>query len=659
MGRLVKLSLGLWTKNSNGDWSFEETSSYDGEAIVINNNETFDGLVELIRIRLNLGILTPVALTYQLPDWMIVPDGPKTPPITLSCDKDVEILTSVRDYMSEAVLYVTSGPELVARYEFLRRSPFTIGDTTYLEEGVSEAQHRQAILDLVGGHPIVCSKHILEIMFNEPQLLIVFRVALEIEMVYGLPNETVQAEEATGFPRLTVDDVVAMAEASTISPEEDFYYAENDEVLYGEPMNIEELQYEIPIGQPASILNHSTPLQVEPLNVWRDMTEDEEYWNGIADHENDYDVYYAQSTHPTEGVIGLPLAPNRRIAAPQPATIIIIDDDDGSTTASSDALNENNIITSGPPSEVIATIGMELSNNGPSVKEGDFSTEVVNINQAGSSEFPIGPTPENNSNKAEPTLDLTLTLGNKVPSNGDVPVESFNGSCSDPDEGSGNETNKSEELYVGKVFRNRADFKQQMASYALRCKFRFKNSRSSPDGMVLQCISLTCNWRVYAVKLKNVEKYEVRKLNLDHTCSVDERAENFEISGGMLVCQINAGEFDVKDKDGISYHVNLHTKSCSCFSFQTLLIPCPHAIAAAIKEKSSIESLVSNYYTMDTLVAAYAGNILPISSEVNPTVVKAWVITKPHAKWQYKKNVHEVKVGLSRMMKVFDKNGGL
>lgn len=40
-------------------------------------------------------------------------------------------------------------------------------------------------------------------------------------------------------------------------------------------------------------------------------------------------------------------------------------------------------------------------------------------------------------------------------------------------------------------------------------------------------------------------------------------------------------------------------------------------------------------------------------------VVKAWVITKPHAKGRYKKKVHEVKVGLSRMMKVFDKNGGL
>ncbi|KAF3493227.1 hypothetical protein DY000_02054180 [Brassica cretica] len=230
---------------------------------------------------------------------MLVPDGTKTLPITLSCDKDVEILTSVRDYMSEAVLYVTSGPELVAKYEFLRRSPFTIGDTTYLEEGVSEAQHRQAILDLVGGHPIVCSKRILEIMFNGPQLLIVFHVALDIEMVYGLPNDDVQAQDATEFPRLTVDDVISMAEAGTISPEEEFYYAENDEVLYGEPMTIEELQYAIPIGQPASLLNHSTPLEVGPLNVWRDMTEEEEYWDGIAAHENDYEVYYAHSTHPT------------------------------------------------------------------------------------------------------------------------------------------------------------------------------------------------------------------------------------------------------------------------------------------------------------------------------------------------------------------------
>ncbi|CAN6851703.1 unnamed protein product [Brassica oleracea] len=244
---------------------------------------------------------------------MLVPDGPRTPPITLSCDKDVEILASVRDYMSEAVLYVTSGPELVARYQFFSRSPFSIGDTTYLEEGVTEAQHRQAILDLVGGHPIVCCKHILEIMFNEPQLLIVFRVALEIEMVYGMADDNGEAEDPAEFPRLTVDDVISMAEAGTISPEEHIYFDPNDEVLYGEPVTIEELQYALPNGQDASLVNQSTPLEVEPINVWRDMTQDEEYWDSIAPDENNYEVYYTQSPHQTQGAIGLPLAPNRRI----------------------------------------------------------------------------------------------------------------------------------------------------------------------------------------------------------------------------------------------------------------------------------------------------------------------------------------------------------
>ncbi|KAF2594769.1 hypothetical protein F2Q70_00042765 [Brassica cretica] len=144
----------------------------------------------LIRIRLNLGILTPVALTYQLPEWMLIPDGPQMPPITLSCDKVVEIMTNVRDYLNEAVLYVTN---------------------------------------LVGGHPIVCSKHMLEIMFNEPQLLIVFRVALEIEMVYAQPNDDGETEDPAAFPHLTVDDIIAMELGFPLSPDDPSNYGPNDE----------------------------------------------------------------------------------------------------------------------------------------------------------------------------------------------------------------------------------------------------------------------------------------------------------------------------------------------------------------------------------------------------------------------------------------------
>lgn len=96
---------------------------------------------------------------------------------------------------------------------------------------------------------------------------------------------------------------------------------------------------------------------------------------------------------------------------------------------------------------------------------------------------------------------------------------------------------------------------------------------------------------------------------------------NFELSGGMLVSRINKFEYEVKEKQGPAYHVNLVTKSCSCFSFQSLLIPCPHAIAAAIKEKSSIEALVSEFYTVETLASAYSETIVPITTNVNPSEV--------------------------------------
>lgn len=188
---------------------------------------------------------------------MLLPDGPTTPPTTLLCDQDVETMASVRDYMSEAYLYVTSGPELVAKYQFQRRYPFTIGDTTFLGEGVTEEQHREAIKgdfltlykivfqpihliltwnrmliqlffiyvqDLVGGHPIVCSNHMLEIMFNEPQLLIVFRVALELEKVYA---ET--EDDVTAFPRVNVDDVIDMVEGVTDYPKNPHSYDPYDE----------------------------------------------------------------------------------------------------------------------------------------------------------------------------------------------------------------------------------------------------------------------------------------------------------------------------------------------------------------------------------------------------------------------------------------------
>ena len=61
-------------------------------------------------------------------------------------------------------------------------------------------------------------------MFNEPQLLIVFRVAIEIEMVYGFPNDEGETQDQAQFQRLTVDDIISIDGDGSMSPEDLTYF---------------------------------------------------------------------------------------------------------------------------------------------------------------------------------------------------------------------------------------------------------------------------------------------------------------------------------------------------------------------------------------------------------------------------------------------------
>lgn len=88
--------------------------------------------------------------------------------------------------------------------------------------------------------------------------------------------------------------------------------------------------------------------------------------------------------------------------------------------------------------------------------------------------------------------------------------------------------------------------------------------------------------------------------------------KNFEIGGGYQVTLIAEDEYEVRNKKGASFHVDLANKTCSCYEFQMLVIPCSHAIAAAIRGKVSVESLVSAAYTVEELKSAYAGSVLPV-----------------------------------------------
>ncbi|CAG7860680.1 unnamed protein product [Brassica rapa] len=352
--------MGLWCKSSTGVWNFKETPNSEGEALIINRTDSVDGIVERIRITLNLGILIPVVLTYQLPPWMLHPDGPTTPPITLVSNKDVEIMTN-----------------------------------------------------LVGGHPIVCSKHMLEIMFNEPQLLLVFRVALEIEMVYGLENDDDHNAEPPDNLTINESEFLSFEGAVPLSLDPLDNYNTQDEVLYGEPITIEDLQNSVPNFEATPMVHQGDTFDQEPLHVWENMAEDETYWDGMMERERAFEVYIARSPLPTEEVIGLSLAHNRRVCAPQPETFIVIDDDDdNSYTGSTNGNNElDNIIALPPPVQIEPDSTVDNINSVTVLTRGEPSAAEKIIHTVDAPNNLHATSPTATGATTEPFLDLTLGVG--------------------------------------------------------------------------------------------------------------------------------------------------------------------------------------------------------------------------------------------------------
>lgn len=74
-------------------------------------------------------------------------------------------------------------------------------------------------------------------------------------------------------------------------------------------------------------------------------------------------------------------------------------------------------------------------------------------------------------------------------------------------------------------------------------------------------------------------------------------AKNFEMSTGFGVRGINTNEFEVRNKECAPFHVDLMKKTCSCCEFQMLSIPCTNAVAAAIRTKVRVDSLVADEYS--------------------------------------------------------------
>ncbi|CAA7026202.1 unnamed protein product [Microthlaspi erraticum] len=71
---------------------------------------------------------------------------------------------------------------------------------------------------------------------------------------------------------------------------------------------------------------------------------------------------------------------------------------------------------------------------------------------------------------------------------------------------------------------------------------------------------------------------------------------HYEKSTDYKVIRVNEEIYEVKTQLGITVHVYLHNKTCTCEEFDMLKIPCSQAIAAAVKAKIQVHTLAAEEY---------------------------------------------------------------
>ncbi|CAF2085879.1 BnaA06g20260D [Brassica napus] len=146
---VLRVIHGTWNLHQNGEWSFERKTN-------------------------DLGF---PAIVRTLPEWMLIPDGNKTPPITILETPDIQFMMAVRAWFADLTLCVTIGAEDVARYQFFCQADFNIGSSSYKFRNGNEDLSFEGFL----GEAVVASQAVLEEYFNDQEMMVNHRVHLEME----------------------------------------------------------------------------------------------------------------------------------------------------------------------------------------------------------------------------------------------------------------------------------------------------------------------------------------------------------------------------------------------------------------------------------------------------------------------------------------------
>ncbi|CAN6882141.1 uncharacterized protein LOC125587842 [Brassica napus] len=198
MARLVRVVKGEWRKSQQGVWAFHEDPTSMSHATLVRENEPIQRVQTIVRGVFNATTQTPIGIIFQLPDWLLEPDGETCPPHNIKTTSDIQLLLSVHSWNTDPTLCVIIGAEAVAKYDFICRAPFTIGAKKFLADGITEEEHLASIRDLIRGYEITCSTKVLHEIFDEDKMVLLYRFSFEIEKAKNSLDLNVAVGDGSG-----------------------------------------------------------------------------------------------------------------------------------------------------------------------------------------------------------------------------------------------------------------------------------------------------------------------------------------------------------------------------------------------------------------------------------------------------------------------------
>lgn len=157
---------------------------------------------------------------------------------------------------------------------------------------------------------------------------------------------------------------------------------------------------------------------------------------------------------------------------------------------------------------------------------------------------------------------------------------------------------------------------------ARRYNIMSSNIDEALNGALARIIELPIVLMVESIKTKMMEWFCIRREKAKKMALlVDPIPPNVkklllryhkDSAGSAMTFQVNYGEKN--------YYVDLEKKTCSCFLFQKVGIPCCHALASARVKNIQVSSLICEHYTVSRFGNSYAKLIVPVPNQCDEEI---------------------------------------